>query len=342
MRWFILLLLTANLVLFFWLRHDTLTEQSVAALPPPDIGRLQLANEKDPVPHSPPPEAATSPPPGVLTDEVETPASARPLADTRGPAPDWPVPESPVSADLTAKPPSLVTAAPADVADVRSDPVTGAATAVQEQTQTKAPRSEIPDAVTAAANPRPADPQDGSSDRLANTDPDEAPAAPIDLAESATQPSVAPAQPSCALVGPMESAAADALIKQLPAFVMLLSDVTVEVLDVDSYYVMIPPLASRAAGLQTLAALEAAGVTDTWLFRRGRYRNAISLGLYSRRGGAERHRRNVTAKGFEAEVVENGTRQQRRRLLVKNVDGGDVALSLPLPDGVQAQSQACP
>jgi hypothetical protein len=105
---------------------------------------------------------------------------------------------------------------------------------------------------------------------------------------------------------------------------------------------MIPPLPSRSAGLEVLAELEAKGITDTWLFPRGVYRNAISLGLYSRETGALRHQRSVVERGFDAEVVERTKRREVRRLLLKNVDGGEIGPLLPLPEGVAAESVVCP
>jgi hypothetical protein len=177
--------------------------------------------------------------------------------------------------------------------------------------------------------------QDGEGSELASTTMAEV----VSPAEDTEVPAT---EPSCALIGPMTSEAADALIRQLPAFLELLSDVTVEAREVDGYYVMIPPLPSRAAGLAMLDRLAAEGITDTWLFRGGVYRNAISLGLYSRKNGAERHLRRVNQTGFEAVLVEKESRQERRQLLVMNVDGGDVALSLPLPEGVEAEQRPCP
>lgn len=339
MRWFIVLLLLANLGLFFWLQHESLPDAPVAALPPPDIGRLQLLNEKPTPPEITQPAANTSV--DVVksrTAEVDAGMSAKAIAEP--PAPRRSAPESagqqpvasppttdePLRADALSESPGLPpSVAPASA---EAEPVVdavqienadqgreSASTAMAEVVGPAQDTTELPDAEAIASAPGTASSRD--------TD-------------------VADTEPSCALIGPMPSAAADVLIRQLPAFVTLLSEMTVEVREVDGYYVMIPPLPSRAAGRAMLERLKDAGITDTWLFQRGDNRNAISLGLFSRKVGAERHLRRVNQQGFEAVLMEKTTREERRQLLVKNVDGGDVALSLPLPDGVLAEQRPCP
>ena len=112
---------------------------------------------------------------------------------------------------------------------------------------------------------------------------DGAPAAPTG---EARQP-VAALAPACARVGPFPPSDADQLVSSLPPNIVLLSDVAEEYTSVERYYVIIPPLPSTAAGQKKMQELADAGVTDTWLFRTGEYRNGISLGFFSRKGGAQ-------------------------------------------------------
>jgi hypothetical protein len=121
-----------------------------------------------------------------------------------------------------------------------------------------------------------------------------------------------------------------------------LSDVTREHASVDRYYVLIPPLPSRAAGRQKLKELAQAGVTDTWLFPSGEYRNAISLGYFSREAGARRHAANVAKKGFTTEVREKTSIRQRRWLVLMNSEGRDLGSSLPFPAATKVEQMACP
>jgi hypothetical protein len=146
----------------------------------------------------------------------------------------------------------------------------------------------------------------------------------------------------CGRVGPLDAEQAERLLSDLPVYVTLLSDVTEETESIDGYYVLIPALPSIADGLKKLDELKAAGIDDVWLFRGGEFRRAISLGMFSREAGAQRRVAEVTRKGFSAKVHPRASRVERRWLTLKNVDGGDLALSLPLPEGVRVVPQDCP
>ena len=152
-----------------------------------------------------------------------------------------------------------------------------------------------------------------------------------------------PALPTvCARVGPFEPADADTLLQKLPSRIELLSDTSEETMINDGYYVLIPALPDRAAGLNKLQELEAAGFKDTWLFPRGQNRNAISLGLFRRKGGAERQASRVAAKGFEVEVRARTVTAERRWLQLRQVGGEDMRSTLSLPDGITLTLDGCP
>ena len=211
-----------------------------------------------------------------------------------------------------------------------------------------------------AAVPSQADPEDvapvpDAAATLVETDPgDTEPlshaAPPIVQVESeadepvidAVEPVVGTEQALCARVGPLESEEADEMISRLPASLMLLSDVSEDYATVDRYYVLIPPLPSQAAGRQKLKELADAGFTDTWLFPSGEYRNAISLGFFSRERGAKRHAANIADKGFITEVRGRTSTRKRRWLLLKGSGASDLASSLTLPAGVGLEPLDCP
>ncbi len=69
-----------------------------------------------------------------------------------------------------------------------------------------------------------------------------------------------------------------------------------------SFWVLRPPLPDRASARQEVARLKEAGVRDLWLMQEGRFRNGISLGLYTREESARSHAEKLRAKGFEVEV----------------------------------------
>lgn len=353
MRWFILVLILANVSLFFWLQYDELPEDPVLALPPPDIGRLELmrdaeapdiaadgglsgtADAADPVPEAieleTPPDGDTEPDEDASEKVAETVAdvTVSPSQDTtwNGPTPTGQeVPGEPSVMETELLPPEGV---PGQEADTPEAPVTAESSTVDAVEAGLPGSTETPPPVIASAETQP----------LVGQDIDSADTVRVQVAELESPP---PAVATCARVGPLNGDAADGLLASLPVFIVLLSDVTEEMVDVTSYFVMIPPLASRSEGLAVLERLEAAGVTDTWLFPDGRYRNAVSLGLFKRQAGAQRRQRQVAEKGFNVEVVERGRRREVRRLLLKNVDGGDIGLSLPLPEGAVAEPQACP
>ncbi len=68
------------------------------------------------------------------------------------------------------------------------------------------------------------------------------------------------------------------------------------------YWVLIPAQGSRQAARRKVQELLDAGIRDVWRFSQGELADSISLGLFSNRAPAERHRRAVGRKGFAAEV----------------------------------------
>ena len=274
MRWFIVFLIVANVTLFFWVKQESRPLPADTRLPPPDVGRLRLLTEMRPSPSGGEAESADP-------ETGETPDSSQ-------------VSEAMVSVDLVPEPSTVqadtasVTASDAvpspqvsdDIDAVVADPVVPAGS---DQRVTVAKE------VTATL--------DGATDSQGR---DAAPALPTLAGE---EQAVATA-PVCARVGPFLPGDADELIPRLPPNITLLSDVAEEYTSVERYYVIIPPLPSGAEGQKKMKELADAGVSDTWLFRTGEYRNGISLGFFSRKGGAQRRAANVAKKGFNTEIKE--------------------------------------
>ena len=73
MRWFIVFLIVANVILFFWVQQESRPRPADVRLPPPDVGRLRLLTEM------------RSPPTGEEAQSADRPAGE--LADP-GPAAD--------------------------------------------------------------------------------------------------------------------------------------------------------------------------------------------------------------------------------------------------------------
>lgn len=69
------------------------------------------------------------------------------------------------------------------------------------------------------------------------------------------------------------------------------------------YWVMIPASPDVTGAEETLKKLQAAGLDDLWLIRKGESKNAISLGLYTKERYAQRHADTIRDKGFDTVVV---------------------------------------
>jgi hypothetical protein len=352
MRWVIALLIVANLALFFWSQHDALPKDPIAALPPPDVGRLEILTDRNAGPSVPDNKADRNGIESPLTDAAELVEAAE-VAEVAEVAEIAEVGEigeigeeakAPKVAETADAPKTEENAQPAETASLAE--VAETASVPDGTPSASAPTTEADaDAVRSvprvAAEPAPGEDAgiNATADQSTGVGPGADPLPDIDVAAPETP---RPTTAMCAQVGPLTPDQADQLVSTLPVYITLLSDIAEEIRLVDAYYVMIPPLGSRGEGLRMLEALEQAGITDTWLFPRGQYRNAISLGLFSRQPSAVRWQREVIERGFDAQVVARIATSERRRLLLKNVDGGDIALSLPLPEGVAAERQPCP
>ena len=414
MRWFIVFLIVANVILFFWVKQQSQPVPGTSALPPPDIGRLRLLSESEeggeevlayeddeasstidpaarelpPVepassttepaevavgldeapPARPAPEieladadpviASVSPgPEGVPVDGPPTgpdvvPAVDEPEAEKAVPAPEGGQPETERQApDQAAQMVSALTTAGTTEAEARTlesaddlaEPILPPVVQATATADTAAvAEEEADDQAQIEAEPgTDASPAEGG----AAAEPAAVEIVAVEQEQSVTEESVAeevmPA-PLCARIGPFEPEDADRLVERLPQRLELVSDDSEEYASVDRYYVLIPALPSRSAGRRKLEELADAGFTDTWLFPSGEYRNAISMGYFSRESRAQAHAANIAKKGFEAEVREKTTLRQRRWLVLKSGDGEGPGSRLTLPKGAGVESLPCP
>jgi hypothetical protein len=349
-RWFIVFLIVANVILFFWVQQQSRPLPGEASLPPPDVGRLRLLSEleKEPTgvnvaePEARAEDMITEPTLAAVPEDRSRPARAKEALQSPSDVGDYQasmqisLPENEPISDV---PPvdanSFISAVNPPIGAVTEDLAVEKSAGVDEVAEVlalEAP-SEIDESVEQTLE---------ESVETAVREPDASiPELPVKAAV-VEQAAVDPVQTVCARVGPFEADDADKLASGLPADVTLVSDVTEEYVTVDRYYVLIPQLPSRAEGYQKLKELADAGITDTWLFPSGEYRNAISLGFFSREAGAKRHAANVARKGFETEVKEKSSVRERRWLLLMSNDGRDLGPGLSLPAGVAAEQQACP
>lgn len=368
MRWFVVFLLLANLVLYLWVAYGE-SPRPVHDLPPPDIGRLRLLHEAEPPALAEPlavgnpatgasPGAAWSaagemgpgggdgfepvdagaqiPPAGpavAVESAAETAVAAVPVPEP-GPAPS-PAPAAPGFAQQI--PPQAVVEVPAGELAV-GQPDSGPApreqpVAVPEPVVVDAPLPEPKDAPEAAVEPMPVDavpPAGGSVDAATPAEP----AAPA-VGEAAAE--------SCIRIGPLTAEEAQAVRSNVGVAARVVGEERREIAVVDGYYVLIPPLASRQQGNSKLEELSAAGVKDTWLFRSGELRNAISLGYFKREASAQRHAETIRGLGFDAEVREKPVQAERLWLLFAAPATPDSrVVTDPVPEGASIEPGDCP
>lgn len=316
MRWFVVLLLVANIILFFWVKQQSRVATS-DPIAPPDIGHLELTGDK----------------PVALSEDEGSDDAVAPerVSASRS------LPGEVASESLT----ELGSSSTPEVLAAEADPVDE----VREETANKPQPAPPPLSASAetlearrdAAETRAAPPVGEDTAAQAATDGRQQPGREGALAESGVIGSTAPAR--CYRLGPLSAKAADGLIARLPASVSLVSDGVEKSSDIEGYYVLIPPLPSRAEGRRVVDQLAAAGVKDTWLLSTGPWRNGVSLGYFSRESGARKRAADIAAKGFSTRVEAKTASIERRRIVLKS--SRDPRAVLSLDAGVPIQPQEC-
>lgn len=186
-------------------------------------------------------------------------------------------------------PTSTATAAASTPAAAALDDVTPAAVPPPPvAAQAPAPAAESPAATAVAPAPAAAPP---------------APAAAV-----AQAPAPVPAAPAqCVSLGPFTDRAA-AQAAQAKAGGTLRGARLREVADAGAtrYRVVLPAAASREDAQATVKRIVAAGLSDYYIIANGEETNAIALGQYRNREGAERRMAALSAAGFNARLIASG------------------------------------
>jgi cell division protein FtsN len=121
-------------------------------------------------------------------------------------------------------------------------------------------------------------------------------------------PAPVPAAPAqCVSLGPFTDRAA-AQAAQAKAGGLLRGARLREIADAGAtrYRVLLPAAASREEAQATVKRIVAAGVSDYYIIAQGEETNAIALGQYRNREGAERRMAALSAAGFNARLVASG------------------------------------
>jgi hypothetical protein len=138
---------------------------------------------------------------------------------------------------------------------------------------------------------------------------------------SATKPELAP-EPEpidtlnnkhlmCWAAGPvLQPTDADHLAKRALALGDQVKTKTLNVKTGEEFWVYLEPLVSHKAALTKLRELQAKKI-DSFIVTRGKYKNAISLGLFSKAESAEQHQANMKSKGLDPKIeVRDRTRRE--------------------------------
>lgn len=204
---------------------------------------------------------------------------------------------------LRGETPPVLPAAPAGVAQLQLLPATA------PPAPTRAPRPALQDvtpapaqpATTAAAPP----PEAAPAPAAAPPTPAVASVAPPAATPPAAAIAAAPAR--CVSLGPFPDRAA-AQAAQGRAGMALGAAQLREVADAGAtrYRVILPPAASREEAQATVKRIVAAGVGDYYIIAQGEEANAVALGQYRNREGAERRLAALAAAGFTARLIASG------------------------------------
>ncbi len=130
------------------------------------------------------------------------------------------------------------------------------------------------------------------------------PAEPVPAAAAVPTPAVAE---QCASFGPFAAQAqAQAALSALAGAAVRSRLREVPGKPASSYRVFIPPAASREEAQATAKRIVEAGFNDYFIVSQGEEANAVALGQYRNREGAERRLAALTAAGFPAKLGSNG------------------------------------
>ncbi|EOW2139287.1 SPOR domain-containing protein [Stenotrophomonas sp. GD03908] len=126
--------------------------------------------------------------------------------------------------------------------------------------------------------------------------------------EKPATPPVAAEPPRCVALGPFADRAAATSAQGKAS--TLLSQVRLREQPAASgsarYRVMLPAAASREEAQATVKRIVAAGLSDYYIISQGEDANAVALGQYRNREGAERRMAAVQAAGFQPRLVASG------------------------------------
>ncbi|MBB6368253.1 hypothetical protein FHR56_003432 [Xanthomonas sacchari] len=231
-------------------------------------------------------------------------------------------------------PPSVpMPAVPAGVATLQLVSETPAPVAAPPApTAAPAEAQDGPAVATGAAEPAPAQTDAAAAPTTAApTPPAAAPAPAPTEAQARAEPAAMPAADAavCLSVGPYpDREAAQAAIAALAPGAPRARLREAADSDATSFRVILPTIGGEDGLKQATERIVAAGIRDYYPLRQGDAGNAIALGQYRSREGAERRRQELARAGFNADLIPNGGSGQPRWWLDLRADSAAQAAAL--------------
>ncbi|MCW4456415.1 SPOR domain-containing protein [Flavobacterium sp. MXW15] len=184
---------------------------------------------------------------------------------------------------------------------------------------------------TPAAAPVPGPPLEAAA-----TESEPSPATATAVAETPAAPAAAAVAQQCLSLGPFaDRDAAQAALERAGAQALRprLRESAAD--GASNYRVMLPAAASREEAQATVKRIVEAGIGDYYVIAQGEEANAIALGQYRQREGAERRQAALVAAGFPAQLVASGG--QSRWWIDATLAAGTTAAALQARSGAPGQ-----
>lgn len=160
------------------------------------------------------------------------------------------------------------------------------------------------------------------------------------VAEAAAVPASAPQR--CASLGPFaERALLDQARQRAGSALAAAAVREVAGSASSSYRVMLPPAANREAAQATVKRIVAAGISDYFIIGQGELANAVALGQFRNRDGAQRRLDQLQEAGFPARIVASEPAPSRWWLDARLSDGVSPAQARQALGSERVQSLDC-
>ncbi len=329
MKWLFILLLVINLGIFAWGYQREQMEPSTPIAAGSDVGDMRMLTELPPQPEpSPEPELVEPeitpekiPEVAVVATETETTTASKEAVEKEAEKEAEPVVENEVekkAEDIAATEQAEEKPSTTDVVlDKQPELPQQADTTPETETKAEADSSSVAEKETVDVTESTTT-AEAQADSTPGDDVKAAPQQKLVLVESeiilpdikrpvADDKPPAPAVPEitsrCGRIGPIKDrkVAKKVLAELKKSKFDVKMERNVEKMQI-GFWVVIPPLSDGSQAQAKIEELSRAGLKDIWHFRGGGLKNAISLGMFSKKENAENYSKELLKKGFKTKM----------------------------------------